>query len=186
MLHGSHKTHLSKNPVMSGWVDALLDAFPDARIVVMVRDPIQCIPSTLKLVESIWQSKHWTRADYLPAQRTLTEISFDSFDLPPAALAAHPRTPHCFVDYRDLTSSPKATVEKVYAALGIALSPQFADYLKAREEKEKRHKSDFEYSVEEYEIRPLEIESRLREHYDRYRWPRTSESAKSSQRAPSP
>ena len=52
VLHGSDKTHLSKNPVMSGWVEGLLEAFPDARFLVMMRDPIQCIPSTLKLVET--------------------------------------------------------------------------------------------------------------------------------------
>jgi hypothetical protein len=175
VLNGINKTHLSKNPVMSGWVNGLLEAFPDARIVVMVRDPIQCIPSTLKLVEIAWQSKHWTQADYLPAQRTLTDISFDSFDLPRDALAAHPTTPHCFVDYRNLTRSPKETVEGVYAALGIDVSPQFADYLKSQEEREKQHASHFEYSIDDYEIDPLEIESRLAEHYDRYHWPRMSE-----------
>ena len=175
VLHGPHKTHLSKNPVMSGWVNGLLETFPDARIVVMVRDPAKCIPSTLKLVEVNWQSKRWSHDDYLPALRALTEISFDCFDLPRAALAAHPEVPHCFVDYRELTTSPKATVEQVYAALGIEMSPSFSDHLKAQEEKEKSHASHFEYSIDDYEISPLEIESRLAPHYDRYQWPRASE-----------
>jgi len=175
LLYGPHKTHLSKNPVMSGWVGALLEAFPDARIVVMVRDPVQCIPSTLKLVETNWKSKRWTRADYLPALGALTEISFDSFDLPREVLAARPGTPHCFVDYRELTRSPRQTVENVYRDLGIELSPQFADYLKSQEERERQHASHFEYSIDDYAIPPLEIETRLAAHYDLYRWPRPSE-----------
>ncbi|MGH0035397.1 MAG: sulfotransferase family protein [Myxococcota bacterium] len=175
LLHGPHKTHLSKNPVMSGWVGGLLEAFPDARIVVMVRDPIQCIPSLLKLMEVNWKSKRWTRDDYLPALHAMTEVCFDSFDLPRAAIASHPGVPHDFVDYRDLTRSPRETVESVYAALGIEPSPGFAELLEAREEKEKRHASRFEYSLGDYEISPLEIETRLAEHYARYRWPRTSE-----------
>ncbi len=175
VLRGGHKTHLSKNPIMSGWVNGLLEAFPDARIVVLVRDPIRCIPSTLKLVESNWQAKRWSREEYLPALHALAETSFDSFDLPRAALAAHPETPHCFVDYRDLTRAPGQTVEDVYAALGIELSPRFAAYLKSQEEREKSHASHFEYSIDDYEISPLEIETRLSEHYERYGWPRMSE-----------
>ena len=177
VLHGSHKTHLSKNPVMSGWVNGLLEAFPDARIVVMVRDPVQCIPSTLKLLESNWASKRWTREDYLPALRTMTEVSFESFDLPQAALAAHPEAPQCVVDYRELTRAPRETVERVYAALGIEVSPAFSDYLKAQEEREKGHASHFEYSIDDYEIGVREIEQRLAAHYDRFGWPRASERA---------
>ena len=175
LYSGSGKTHLSKNPIMSGWVEGLLEAFPDARIVVMLRDPVQCIPSTLKLVEINWASKGWSREDYLPALRTLTEISFDSFDLPREALAAHPGTPHLFVDYRKLTRAPRETVESVYSALGIELSPEFADVLKSREEREKKHASHFEYSIDDYEEGEREIESRLAPHYERYDWPREGE-----------
>ncbi len=181
LLNGGHKTHLSKNPVMSGWVNGLLEAFPDARIIVMVRDPIRCIPSTLKLLEVNWESKKWSREDYLPALHELTEVSFDCFDLPRAALASHPNVPHSFVDYRDLTSAPSQTVEDVYAALGIELSPQFAGHLKGQEEKEKRHASHFEYSLDDYELGALEIESRLAEHYERYEWPRISEQQQDGQ-----
>ncbi|RMF20495.1 MAG: sulfotransferase [Deltaproteobacteria bacterium] len=181
VLSGGHKTHLSKNPVMSGWVRGLLEVFPDARFVVMVRDPIQCIPSTLKLVELNWQAKKWQREDYLPALRALTEISFDSFDLPRAALSEHPGVPHCFVDYRDLTRSPKQAVESVYRALGIELSEEFSEYLAAQEEREKQRPSGFEYSIDEYEIDPHEIEERLAEYYERYRWPRPGKRAEAEQ-----
>ena len=141
----------------------------------MVRNPVQCIPSTLKLVEVSWASKGWNRQDYLPALRALTEISFDSFDLPRQALAAHPKVPHAFVDYRDLTRAPRETVEEVYEALGIDLSAEFRAVLEALEEKEKSHSSHFEYSIEDYEVGALEIESRLASHYERYDWPRAGE-----------
>ncbi len=175
LYRGSGKTHLSKNPIMSGWVGGLLEAFPDARIVVMLRNPIQCIPSTLKLVEVSWAAKGWTREDYLPALRTLTEISFESFDLPRESLAAHPTTPHIFVAYRDLTRAPRETVERVYEALGIELSSEFLDVLKVQEEKERSHASHFEYSIDDYEVGAPEIESRLASHYERYDWPRVGE-----------
>jgi len=175
VLSGGDKTHLSKNPVMSGWIGGLLEIFPDARFVVLVRDPIECIPSTLKLVELNWQAKKWTGDDYLPALRALTEIPFDSFDLPRDTLARHPEVRSCFVDYRDLTASPKEAVENVYEALGIELRPRFARHLAAQEEREKRRASQFKYSIDNYGIDPREIEERLAEHYECHRWPRASE-----------
>ena len=64
LINGGDKTHLSKNPLMSGWVAGLLDVFPDAKIIVMVRDPVESIPSTLKMVESHWQRGKWSKEDY--------------------------------------------------------------------------------------------------------------------------
>ena len=76
VYRGGGRCHLSKNPVMSGWVDALLEAFPDARFIVMVRDPVQCIPSTLKLVQGSWRARDWQPADWEPALRALIRIAY--------------------------------------------------------------------------------------------------------------
>ena len=56
--------------------------FPDARVVVMMRDPTECIPSCLKLVESNWKAKGWQQPDYERSLEVLTQLSFESFDLP--------------------------------------------------------------------------------------------------------
>ena len=175
VYRGGNKTHLSKNPVMSGWVGAILDTFPDAKIVVMVRDPVQCIPSTLRLVEMSWSSKQWTKQQYAKSQQALTDISFDCFILPKKALDQRPETPHYFVDYRELTSAPKSTIESVYQTLGLTLSPTYYDYLTRHEEKEKKHSSHYSYSLDDYVITAEEIELRLRDFYEQYQWPRLSE-----------
>lgn len=172
---GKDKTHLSKNPLMSGWVNAIIETFPDARIVVMVRDPISCIPSTLRLVEITWKGKKWRKEQYESAQHALTRVAFDSFKLPAQALATRPDTPHYFVDYRDLVSAPKKTVEAIYTALDIAMSPQFESYLATQEEQEKKHSSHYKYNIENYAVTPHEIEAELDAFYDQYQWPRPSE-----------
>src|SRR5262249_47291359 len=38
------RTHLSKNPTYCGRIEALIEAFPDARIVVTMRNPHETIP----------------------------------------------------------------------------------------------------------------------------------------------
>ncbi len=172
LLNGGNKIHLSKNPVMSGWVEALIETFPDARIVVMMRDPAQCIPSVLKLVEISWKGKGWRRADYARSLQMLTDISFESFHHPAQVLSRHPATPQIVVDYRELTTEPRATVHKIYQALGMPLADSFDQFLQSQEEREKSHATEFHYSIDDYELSREKIESQLSDFYDAYGWPR--------------
>lgn len=174
LLNGGDKIHLSKNPVMSGWVDSIIEAFPDARIVVMMRDPTECIPSCLKLVEVTWKGKGWSADDYSSSLDILTGISFEHFHNPRRVLAQHPQTPQVVVDYRELTAAPRETVHAVYQALDIEMSTQFDAWLQAQAEREKKHHSKFEYSLGEFRLSGEQIEAELDEFYAQYQWPRAS------------
>ena len=171
LRNGGNKTHLSKNPVMCGWVEALIETFPDARIVVMMRDPAHCIPSVLKLVELTWKGKGWTRADYGRSLEMLTDISFESYHHPREVLSQQPSTPQVVVDYRELTTQPCATVHKIYLALGMPLSESYDQFLKLQEDREKTHKTDFRYSLDDYGLSRKTIESKLSNFYTDYGWP---------------
>jgi hypothetical protein len=141
----------------------------------MVRDPIACIPSTLRMVEITWKGKKWRKDQYADAQAALTQISFDSFKLPAQVLSERPDTPQIIVDYRELVSSPKQTVESVYAALGIDMSQEYSNYLSGQEEKEKKHSSHYRYNIDDYAVTPEQIETELEAFYQQYQWPRVSE-----------
>ncbi len=170
LLNGSNKIHLSKNPMMSGWVDSLIEAFPDAGIVVMVRNPEECIPSCLKLVQSSWEAKGWTSEQYGPSLGILAEMCFEHFQNPKAVLARRPGTRHCIVDYRKLTAEPRETVFAVYEALGLKVSEEFDTWLKAQAEREKKHHSKFEYSLGEFRLSSEEIHGHLAEFYEEFGW----------------
>ncbi|RLQ22912.1 sulfotransferase [Seongchinamella sediminis] len=170
LLNGGDKVHLSKNPLMSGWVDSIIEEFPDARIVVMMRDPAECIPSCLKLVEHSWKGKGWQPADYERSLALLTEVSFDTFDNPKAVLAAHPETPQTVVDYRELTSAPRETLLAVYQALGMTVTDEFDHWLRQQAEREKKHNSKFEYSLGDFRLSREEIRQRLDDFYEVYQW----------------
>jgi hypothetical protein len=172
LLNGGHKTHLSKNPVMSGWVQAIIETFPDARIAVMMRDPAQCIPSVLKLVEHSWSGKGWVREQYSDSLAIMTDISFDSFHNPRQALSNNPATPQAVIDYRAITAEPRDTISEVYRALDIPLSAEFDRFLKAKEAKEKGYRANFKYSIDEFDVSLERIERELSAFYDIYNWPR--------------
>jgi hypothetical protein len=171
LLNGGDKVHLSKNPVMSGWVDALIETFPDARIVVMMRNPTECMPSCLKLVQVTWRGKGWQPEEYARSLELLTEISFEHFENPRRVLARHPQTPQIIVDYRKLTTEPRETVHSLYQALDIGMSEQFDGWLQAQAEREKKHHSKFEYSLGEFHLRSDDIYARLEDFYRLYQWP---------------
>lgn len=180
LLNGGHRTHLSKNPLMCGWVGALQEAFPDARFVVMLRNPNECIPSTLRLLELNWKGRGWQEEQYRDSMRVMTEISYESMRHPKAVLASHAAT--AFVDYRQLVSEPRNTVHDIYHRLGLGISPAFEAYLCAQQERERSHKSAFTYSIDDYAVSVDDIERELTALFDEYQWPRLSEQVN----APSP
>lgn len=175
LLNGGNKIHLSKNPLMCGWVEALIETFPGARIVVMMRDPAQCIPSVLKLVELTWKGKGWNRHDYERSLQMLTNVSFDSFHHPVEVLSRHSATPQVVVDYRELTTQPRASVHQIYSALDMPLTDSFDSFLQTQEEKEKAHKTDFHYSIDDYAVSREDIEAQLSNFYEMYHWPRATD-----------
>lgn len=175
VLNGGDKIHLAKNPLMCGWVQTIIDTFPDARVIVMMRNPAECIPSVLKLVEVTWKAGGWRREDYASSLRVLTDVSFESFHHPRDVLEANPDTPQIVVDYRELTTAPRATVHKIYRALDLPLSAEYDEYLAGREQREKSHQTAFEYSIDEFEVSLERIERELDSFYTRFGWPRAGE-----------
>ena len=140
LLNGGNRIHLSKNPLMCGWVAAIIETFPDARIVVMMRNPNDCIPSTLKLLELSWQGKGWKPSQYASSLREMTDIAFDSMRHPREVLNKHPDTPHVFVDYRQITAEPRQAIHRLYEALAMPVSADFDAWLMHQEDKERSHK----------------------------------------------
>ncbi|MFL3656078.1 MAG: sulfotransferase family protein [Halioglobus sp.] len=175
LLNGGNRVHLSKNPVMSGWIESLIETFPDARIAVVMRDPTQCIPSVLKLMEVSWVGKGWRQEDFEGSLRMLTNISFDTFHRPREVLARHPGTPQIVVDYRELTAQPRAAIIDLYRAFGIPVSATFDAHLLAQEDKERSHSTRFEYSIDDYELSRERIETELSDFFDEYHWAQESQ-----------
>jgi len=169
-LNGAEKIHLSKNPTFSGRVESLIETFPDARIIVPMRNPYDTIPSLLKLMQVSWQARGWSDERMQSSLRIMAEQSFHTYKYPLEALARHPRTKQAIVDYRDLVGEPKRTVERVYEQLGFPVTPEFAAVLEREQQRAKKHETSFTYSLEEFGLKPDEIRTALSDLFDRYGW----------------
>lgn len=169
-LNGPDKTHLAKNPLWAGRVASLIEAFPDARFVVNVRDPRDTIPSLLKLVRAGWKQLGWEEGRQQRCLRVLADQSWHSYRHPLETLETHPEVRGSVVDYRDLVSDPAATIERVYQELGIPLSDGQRERLAGEGKRERRHETRHQYSLEEFGLEGDVIRERLGDLFERFQW----------------
>ena len=47
---------ISKNPAFTMRLDMLYDTFPDCRVVCLLRDPCQSIPSMISYIAHVWET----------------------------------------------------------------------------------------------------------------------------------
>lgn len=169
-LSGTHKIHCSKNPSYSGRIASLIEQFPDARFVVMMRDPREAIPSLLKMLQKTWRSQGWSEARIERSIEALIVNSVHTYLYPLKALAEHSETKWTVVDYRDLVSQPKATVEAIYDALDIEMTPAVSAALDAQQRRARTHQSSHHYGLEEFGIDEAQLKQDLRKLFDRFGW----------------
>ena len=154
-----------KSPPHLGRVRTLIDLFPRARFVHIVRDPTSVFPSAMRL----WKSLFETQSVQVPNHEGLDEFVFsvfsrlyDAFDrdrllIPPAQYTE--------VHYEKLAENPIQCMQQIYADLGIAdfseALPEVQAYLNSRQG----------YQTNRYDLdsRTLEqIKTRWASYIDRY------------------
>ena len=169
-LNGTEKTHLSKNPTFSGRVASLLEFFPDARIVVNVRNPNETIPSLLKLLSGGYRQLGWSRERQLESLRAMAEISYETYRDPLDVLEENKNVPASIIDYRELVSDPLAAVEKMYTELGLPMTDGYRAVLAKEKKRAGEHSTTHSYSLEEFGLDRDEIHTQLAPLFDRFGW----------------
>lgn len=170
-LNGDGKIHLSKNPAWCGRVESLLEVFPDARFVVLYRNPYETIPSLLKLLHVSW--KHAGNVDAVKiaeSTRAMTDLSYEHYLYPLETLARHPQTPVASIDYRELIAEPKRTFERACLQLGLGMTDQFSAALQREQARARRHETEHRYSLAEFGLDDREIRTRLSPLFERFGW----------------
>lgn len=108
-----------KSPTHSFRIPTLLELFPEARFVHIVRDPYVVFPSTVNL----WKSLFETHGLQVPTFRGLEDYVFDTFVTLYERLEAGKKRipPGRFheLKYEDLVADPLGEMRKLYDALGL-------------------------------------------------------------------
>ena len=109
-----------KSPHHALALDALTAIYPDARLVLLHRDPVALCGSVCSLIRTLSgtfsDADHTAYiADHWPAMLEESIRRIDTFR------AAHPEHPVLDIQYLDLVQDPVATVERLSAAVGTPL-----------------------------------------------------------------
>jgi len=152
-----------KSPTHTARVKTLLEVFPNARFVHIVRDPLALFPSTMRLwntlsqvqgLQTIDEGLPWVERQVLDTfTRMYARFEQDRRLIPPGRLAE--------LRFEELAADPVAQIENVYDQLGLGdfqrARPAIADYAAAHSN----------YRPSRYSLSPDTME-RVRRHWAPY------------------
>jgi len=153
---GPEKTLLVKNTTMTGRLRATIDAFPDLRIVHVVRAPKEAIPSLLSMYDAPWKALSPSLSGHR-ASRALARLYCQYYGRRRLLEDWLPASQLVVVNYENLVSDPLREVERVYAHFRLAMDPTFQDALSKEAKNAQTFRSRHTYSPEKFGITAEEI-----------------------------
>lgn len=166
---GSVKPWLLKSPWHIGFLDDLLEVFPDATIVQCHRDPAESVPSNCALM---YLGRRMGRPTLDKAEHGRDVLGMMEREM--AAHLAHrdARGPGDWivdVPYREIVSDAAGVVRRIYAARGEVLPGEVAEAIGAWEAENRQHKHGrFPYTLEEYGLTADAVDAGFRDYKTRF------------------
>ncbi len=157
-----------KSPHHALHLDALTAAYPDARLVLLHRDPTVLCASVCSLITTI--SGTFSDADHRAyIAQHWTEMLERSVSAVEAFRRAHPQVRILDVQYAELVSDPLATMRRVYAAFGDELAGQALTAMTQHVESHPKGRfGQHSYDLAEYGLNAGELTERFRAYVQRY------------------
>jgi omega-hydroxy-beta-dihydromenaquinone-9 sulfotransferase len=169
---GPEKTILSKATQSSGAVESLLEAFPDARFITIVRHPYESVPSHVSVFWPVWRAHSPELKKDGPESLAYSRLAVRWFQhLFEFRHKVRSEQYYC-IDYRDLIRDPQGTIEQVYGHFGWPMSDTFREKLSAASQTQNGYKSKHRYTLEEFGLSKEYIQQELGILLDNYSLPR--------------
>ena len=161
----SPKPIVLKSPPHTGRVGVLLEMFPNARFIHIVRNPYVIFPSTIRT----WRQLHTAQALQSPHFKDVQEYVFTCFERMYSDFTNQvekiPSSQFTEIRYEDLVANPIQEMQRLYKELG------YDNFSQAKPKLEQYLADQKDYKTNRYEIEEdlkKQIDSRWNEYLHRY------------------
>lgn len=120
--------YVSKNPDFTPAVETLLEHFPNARFINLVRQPEEMLPSSVNLWASNWRA-YGTPGEAYPYVEVVKEYARHWYYYPHKILSEIGPDRYQVVHFHNLISDPKAEILRVYGEFGLDISQEMLQVL---------------------------------------------------------
>jgi hypothetical protein len=157
-----------KSPHHAIALDALTSVYPDARLVLLHRDPVALCASVCSLIDTL--SAPFTDADHRPyIAKHWTDMLETSIERIEAFRGAHPDRRILDLQYDDLIRAPVQAVARVYESFGESLDEPARRALDAYVSINRKGKfGTHRYELTAFGLKKAEIAERFSSYRDRY------------------
>jgi hypothetical protein len=169
--------YLAKNPALTPKIDAVLHTFPDARIILLVRSPLEMVPSFVNMMQFSYRvlgapDRGLGTPDQGDALRDfVVDMARHWYTYALDRLDRAPRNSYIIVRYDDLVADPAGTVARIYAHFGFEIGPAYAQILQAEAERAHKYRSRHAYSLEGTGLTREGIVAQFQDVFDRFDFP---------------
>ncbi|MGZ8752548.1 MAG: sulfotransferase family protein [Acidimicrobiia bacterium] len=158
-----------KDPWHISALPALFAEYPDARVVVTHRDPIEVLPSLANLMSSLrWQRSEWVDRHQIVKMATVgTAFQLDGMtQLRDDGVVPADRIVD--VRYPDLVADPVATLAATYDQLGLELTPATRERIVSAVSAPRPEAEPHDYAFEDLGVDRDEVRERFAPYRERY------------------
>ncbi len=126
---GEGRTFLSKNPAFVGKLRAILEAFPDARIIYPRRDPLESLPSILVMLREAWKLTNFDEQEVGRASQAVIDGCIKDYFYATEVLETLPADRFAVVEFEEFTANPAQAVRRIYQHFGWPLDEGYDRWL---------------------------------------------------------
>ena len=175
LMYKRSKRILAKTSMLTFRLDEVLQRYPDCKLVYIIRDPVEVIPSGMSLIASVLENGYnmWDRSSKEDQQRWIENLYQASCDILRRFYEAQtdgsiPERNLCVVRYTDLLQNLEPTIARIVEFLEIEPSAEFLEEVRAQAERQRTYTSGHKHSPDKFGLSPERIRKDLAFVYDAY------------------